>query len=170
MVSCFEVLTKSQGDVDSSISDLITASFDLNSVASNRGDSPYDTRMYQLFLTERLPHLIVTLTTETYVPFDITFLLPELFQRLSTTNDLRQQFLFACTLHGLLAEDNIETLLGSKPTQTLPKGGKVTREYLIQEYRKDPSRAEYFVSRVGVRDGNSGIYAEVVVEVSYSLL
>lgn len=123
--------------------------------------------MYHLFLTERLPHLILTLTSETFMPVDIAFLISQAFQRLIIDTSLREEFLFSCTIHGLLSEETFESLLGSKPAHTMPKNGRLVRENVLQEYRKDPSRVEQFVGRLSVRDGNSAVYAEVILEVKY---
>lgn len=131
----------------------------------NRGDPPNNLSIFRMFLSEKLPLLILSLSSMTFVPIEVSLILPQPLQRLPWEN-LRQQFLFACVLHGIIIEDQVETLLGSKPSLALPKSGKLTKDILIQEYRRDVSQAERFVERLEARDGNASAYTETLVEVS----
>jgi mediator of RNA polymerase II transcription subunit 5 len=80
-------------------------------------------------------------------------------------DSVRQEFCFACCLHGLIAEENIEGLLGEVPMQTLPAGGRYTKHDLVQQCMNDPERAERLLEELEHMDGNVGAVSQAVVEV-----
>jgi len=92
-----------------------------------------------------------------------------MFDESSTGNmfadSVRQDFCFACCLHGLIPEESIEGLLGEIPMQTLPAGGRYTKEDLVQQCLLDPERAERLLEELDHMDGNVSAVSQAVVEV-----
>jgi mediator of RNA polymerase II transcription subunit 5 len=80
-------------------------------------------------------------------------------------DSVRQDFCFACCLHGLILEESIEGLLGDITMQTLPEGGRYTKEDLVQQCLLEPERAERLIEELDHMDGNVGAVSQAVVEV-----
>lgn len=80
-------------------------------------------------------------------------------------SDVRQEFLFACCLHGLLPESSIEPLLGEIPMQELPPGGKYSREQVARECASDPARLESLLGEIEGTDGNAGAVVGGILDV-----
>ena len=95
--------------------------------------------------------------------------LSSMFDESSTGNivgdSVRQEFCFACCLHGLIPEESIEGLLGEIPMQALPAGGRYTKEDLVQQCLVDPERAERLLEELDHTDGNVGAVSQALVEV-----
>ena len=88
----------------------------------------------------------------------------------SSTNDMfsdlvRQDFCFACCLHGLLQETSIETLLGDVPMQSLPADGRYTKDNLVQQCLSDPQKVEGMIEELENMDGNVGAVCQAITEV-----
>jgi mediator of RNA polymerase II transcription subunit 5 len=81
------------------------------------------------------------------------------------SDSVRQDFCFACCLHGLIAESSIETLLGDIPMQSLPAGGRYVKEDLVQQCLSDPERAENLIDELEHMDGNVGAVSQAITEV-----
>lgn len=82
------------------------------------------------------------------------------------SDSVRQDFCFACCLHGLIEESSIETLLGDIPMQSLPTGGRYVKEDLVQQCLSDPRRAEGLIDELEHMDGNVGAVSQAITEVS----
>jgi len=82
------------------------------------------------------------------------------------SDSVRQDFCFACCLHGLIPEDSIERLLGEIPMQTLPTGGRYIKEELVQQCLLDPERTESLLEELELMDGNVGAVAQALTGVS----
>jgi mediator of RNA polymerase II transcription subunit 5 len=97
-----------------------------------------------------------------------------LFDESSTNNmfsdSVRQDFCFACCLHGLIEETSIETLLGDVPMQSLPAGGRSLKEDLVQQCLSDPERTEGLIDELDRMDGNVGAVSQAITEVSWSTI
>jgi mediator of RNA polymerase II transcription subunit 5 len=81
------------------------------------------------------------------------------------SDSVRQDFCFACCLHGLIPEESIERLLGEIPMQTLPAGGRYTKDDVIQQCLSDPEKIEAFADELEHMDGNVGAVAHAITEV-----
>jgi mediator of RNA polymerase II transcription subunit 5 len=95
-----------------------------------------------------------------------------LFDDTSTGNDMfsssvRQDFCFACCLHGLLPEQNIESLLGDVTMQTLPAAGRYVKEDLVQQCLLEPERVEELLEELEQMDGNVGAASQAITEVMF---
>jgi mediator of RNA polymerase II transcription subunit 5 len=95
--------------------------------------------------------------------------LSTMFDESSTGNmfgdSVRQDFCFACCLHGLIAEESIEGLLGEMPMQSLPAGGRYTRDDLVQQCISNPERTDKLVEELLYMDGNVGAVSQAIAEV-----
>jgi hypothetical protein len=167
------------------VTDLITASFDTYANAINRAEPGELLNVYRSFLINKVPLIIAS-----YVPLLNNFApvsmescitdalsrmdpsadpyAPQAFDPLSVSgmvSESRQEFLFACALHGMIPESSIETILGDLPMDSLPESGKYTKEILNNRCDAKSGRLEELVGELEQMDGNSGAIAELVVEV-----
>ena len=84
----------------------------------------------------------------------------------SFTDTVRQDFCFACCLHGLIPEASIEGLLGEITYQTLPSGGRYVKEALVEDCMADPERIQGLIGELDNMDGNVGAVCQALTEVS----
>ncbi|KAF5879332.1 putative mediator of rna polymerase ii transcription subunit 5 protein [Botrytis fragariae] len=173
-----------QGDVQSTTVDLILASFDVLANATFRNEGPQTTTILRSFLINKVPLLVSTLATSFFPPLTSEFCITEALSHVdtnafptlstlfaeSTNNDMfsdsvRQDFCFACCLHGLIPESSIETLLGDIPMQSLPAGGRYSKQDLVQQCLSDSERAEGLISELENMDGNAGAVSQAIAEV-----
>jgi len=116
-------------------------------------------------------------------PFDAEFCITQALSQVDTTvfptlsglfdmhsnssfqDSVRQDFCFACQLHGLLSQTTRETLLGEITYQNLPAGGRYIKETLVQVCLEDTERAQKLIGELDSMDGNVGAAAQAIVEV-----
>ncbi|EWC45896.1 hypothetical protein DRE_04903 [Drechslerella stenobrocha 248] len=82
---------------------------------------------------------------------------------LDLPNDIKQEFLFACALHGIIEEASVEVILGDVPLQTMAKA-RYTQDDLVTHCMIDSDRLERLISEIEELDGNSGAIVGAVVE------
>ncbi|KAI9880988.1 MAG: mediator complex subunit [Pleopsidium flavum] len=176
-----------KGDVPNLVIDLITASFDVLSSAMYRNEPSQTMFLFRSYLVNKLPLLLTIFSTSMFPPFTIQWCIaealghvdPQAFLSLSQMfgplsgsgmlSDVRQEFLFACALHDLIAEESIGHLLGETPMQTLPAGGRYSKEDLVNQCTANPERVEDLVGELDRLEGNSGAIAGAVVEIIQTL-
>ncbi|KAL7269677.1 mediator complex subunit [Rhizina undulata] len=78
--------------------------------------------------------------------------------------DLRQELLFACALHGVVSEGDIQEILGELPLGALPDAGKYEMDQLISQCSNDPDRIDKLLEEIEGIEGNSGAVVLAVVE------
>ena len=83
----------------------------------------------------------------------------------NTLVDLRQEFLFACALHGVVGEEDIQGIIGELPLGALPVAGKYDVGDLMNQCAMDPDRVERLLEEIEGVEGNSGAVVRAVVEV-----
>lgn len=83
------------------------------------------------------------------------------------TDSVRQEFCFACCLHGLIPESSIEGLLGEITYHSLPHDGRHAKEMLVERCITDPERIQELVHDIDNTDGNVGAVCQALVEVSH---
>lgn len=88
---------------------------------------------------------------------------------LSNTNSsfhdsVRQDFCFACQLHGLLTPAAIESLLGDITYQSLPDEGRYVKEILVQSCLQEMDRTHKLIGELDNMNGNVGAAAQAVIE------
>ena len=84
----------------------------------------------------------------------------------SFQDSVRQDFCFACQLHGLLSQAAIENLLGDITYQSLPDEGRYVKENLVQACLEDTERTQKLIGELDNMNGNVGAAAQAIVEVS----
>jgi mediator of RNA polymerase II transcription subunit 5 len=82
------------------------------------------------------------------------------------TETVRQDFCFACLLHGLITKAAREELLGEITFQELPDGGRYIKDNLVQQCLADPERTQKLVSELEAMEGNAGAVSQALAEVS----
>lgn len=95
--------------------------------------------------------------------------LSSLFENSSNSNpfteSVRQDFCFACCLHGLVPETSIEKLISDYTYQTLPSGGRYAKDNLVQECLADHDRMQSLMGELDNMDGNVGAVCQTLTEV-----
>ena len=168
------------------IADLIAAAFDVLANAVNRTESQASIAIYRSFITNKLPILLETSSSMIFPPLTIESCITDALNRLDPSgdpfstqafdplsitgilSDARQEFLFACALHGLIPESSIESILGDVPMQSLPESGKYVKNGLVNQCSANPARIRELVGELENMDGNSGTIVSAIVEVSKS--
>lgn len=170
--------------MQSSTIDLILASFDILANAKFRNEQAQTTTILRSFLINKVPLLLTTLSASFFPPLTPEYCITEALSHVDTnafptlsgmfdessTNDMfsdlvRQDFCFACCLHGLLQETSIETLLGDVPMQSLPADGRYTKDNLVQQCLSDPQKVEGMIEELENMDGNVGAVCQAITEV-----
>ncbi|KAK8001969.1 Mediator of RNA polymerase II transcription subunit 5 [Apiospora marii] len=172
------------GDIQTTTIDLILASFDVLANAVFRNEGQRTTHLMRSYLANKLPILLATLATSMFPPVTSQFCITEALSHVDTnafptlsamfevtnsnnafTDSVRQEFCFACCLHGLIPESAIEGLLGEITYQTLPAGGRYNKETLVQQCMTDPERVQSLVAELDNMDGNVGAVCQALTEV-----
>ena len=83
----------------------------------------------------------------------------------ANTETVRQDFCFACLLHGLITKEARDDLLGEITFQELPVGGRYIKENLVQQCVRDSERLQKLISEVEGMEGNAGATCQALVEV-----
>ena len=174
------VLLLSQGEFQAAAMDLILASFDCLANVTFKNEKKADVFVFRSFLINKVPLLLSALYTSFYAHITaeqcITDALSLVDQNVFPTlvdtdamfqDSVRQDFCFACCLHGLLQESSIEGLLGDTPMQSLPSGGRYQKDELVQQCLSDPGKAESMVDELDHMDGNVGALSQAIVEVNH---
>ncbi|KAI1767488.1 Med5-domain-containing protein [Hypoxylon sp. FL1150] len=174
-----------QGDIQATTIDLILASFDVvaNIVFRNESQHQQVGHVLRSYLINKLPLLLATLATSMFPPLSAQFCITEALSQVDTnafptlsamfddshTNNtfadsVRQDFCFACALHGLIPETSIEDLLGEITYQTLPQAGRYIKEQLVEECMGDTERIQRLISELDNMDGNVGAVCQALAE------
>ncbi|KAK4694667.1 mediator of RNA polymerase II transcription subunit 5, partial [Lecanoromycetidae sp. Uapishka_2] len=91
--------------------------------------------------------------------------------RNSLLSEARQDFLFACALHGLIPEKSIEEIQGDMPMQSLPASGVLMKDELVRQYAKNPAKIDQCIAELesANMEGNSGATAGAIIEILHTL-
>lgn len=79
-------------------------------------------------------------------------------------SDARQEFLSACVMQGLVAEEGVARLPGESSLSTVP--ARQSKEDVIRAYGKDVHKFHTLLSGIERTDGNAGAFAQAISEVS----
>ncbi|KAF2840549.1 Med5-domain-containing protein [Patellaria atrata CBS 101060] len=171
-----------KGDVGALVIDLVTSSFDVLSNAMYRGESSQTMFNFKSFLINKVPTLLVVLSGSLFPPLTLELCISQALSQIdsnafpsfsegfdplsgtSSLSDVRQDFLFACALHRLIAESSIETLLGEAPMTTLPEGGKYIKENLINLCTANFGRLGDLIKELENFNGNTGAIVGTITE------
>ncbi|KAL0944141.1 mediator of rna polymerase ii transcription subunit 5 [Colletotrichum truncatum] len=173
-----------QGDVQTTTIDLILASFDVLANAVSRNEGNPAAHLLRSFLMNKMPLLIENLSKHMYPPLTAEFCITEALSRVDTntfptlssmfdesrsnnpfTDSVREEFCWACCLHGLVRESSIESLLGETPYQSLPAGGRYIKDNLVADCLADPERMQALIGELDGKDGNAGAVCQALTEV-----
>jgi len=166
------------------VSEFVTAAFDTLATAMNslHPASQSQTFLLRSFITNKVPLIL----TRIFLPQGtLNAVLSQVLLRIdpavlsgasgnpfggpgdmfSLPQDIRQEFLFALALHGLVEEAAIQGILGELPMMTLPASGRYNSEDLVSQCQLDPDRAERMLEELEGLDGNAGAVALAVVEI-----
>ncbi|KAG4434630.1 hypothetical protein IFR05_009894 [Cadophora sp. M221] len=173
-----------QGDIRSTMIDIILAAFDILANAQCRNERAQSTTILRSFLINKIPLLLSALSTSLFPPLTALYCITEalthvdtnafptlsnMFDESSTGNifsdSVRTDFCFACCLHGLIEESDIIGLLEDEPMQSLPAGGRYVKDDLVQQCLSDPERTESLIDELQLMDGNVGAVSQAITEV-----
>ena len=145
------------------------------------------TTLLRSFLINKVPLLLTALSASFFPPLTSEYCITAALSRVDTnafptlstlfdessSNDMfsdsvRQDFCFACCLHGLVEESSIEALLGDIPMQSLPAGGRYIKDDLVQQFLSDPEKIESMIDELDHMDGNVGAVSQALTEVCTS--
>lgn len=160
------------------------SSFDVLANATFRNEPAHVTVVLRSFLINKVPLILAALAGSMFPPLTPEFCITEALSHVDTnafptfssmfdesssgnmfSDSVRQDFCFACCLHGLIAEESIERLLGEIPMQTLPAGGRYTKDDLVEQCLSDHERAETLLEELEHMDGNVGAVSQAITEV-----
>ncbi|KAI0408251.1 mediator of RNA polymerase II transcription subunit 5 [Xylaria palmicola] len=172
-----------QGDIQTTTIDLILASFDVLANAVFRNEGQKTGHLLRTYLINKLPLLLATLANSMFPPLTPQYCITEALAQVDTnafptlsamfddtnnnntfTDSVRQDFCFACCLHGLIPESSIESLLGEITYQSLPQDGRQVKETLVERCIADPERIQELVRDIDNMDGNVGAVCQALVE------
>ncbi|KAI5859468.1 Med5-domain-containing protein [Durotheca rogersii] len=173
-----------QGDVQSTAIDLILASFDVLANNVFRNENQQGGHLLRSYLINKLPLLLAQLEPSMFPSLTPQYCITEALSQVDTnafptlsamfddtnnnntfTDSVRQDFCFACCLHGLIPESSIEGLLGEITYQTLPQAGRCVKEHLVEGCMGDPEKIQRLIGELDNMDGNVGAVCQALAEV-----
>lgn len=163
--------------------DLVTASFDILSNAVYRNEPSSVIFNFKSFLVNKIPALFALLSSSMFPPLTPEFCITQALSRVDTNafpsfsqafeiggsnvlSDVRQDFLFACALHGLVPVERIPQLLGEPPMSGLPEAGRYVKEELVAQCSTNIERVEELLNDLEGPDGNAVGIVGAVTEVN----
>ena len=159
-----------------------------NAVNRTTQEPPGSINIYRSFITNKLPLLLEMLSHNIFPPATTETCIRDALSKVETfgdqfsteafdplgslgvLSDAKQEFLFACALHGLILETSIESILGDVPMQSLPEAGKYIKGNLVTQCLTNAGKAKDLVGEMENMEGNSGVTATAIVEVSSSIV
>lgn len=169
------------------VTDLITAAFDILANAAYRNEPSQTMFCLKSFLLNKIPLLVVQfsssifpMTAELCITQALTHIDPTAFPAFSQGFDLlgsnssslsevRQDFLNACALHGLITANAVQRLLGEAPLQGPPSTRHVKNE-LLNRFKDSFESVNPLIELLTALDGNAGPIALAITEVGAHIL
>lgn len=160
---------------------LILASFDTLSSAVARKEPSDAIFALKSFLINKVPpllsildmHAYAALSTEVCITDALQHVDPAVFPseslNLMQDNDLgdvRQEFLFSCSLHGRLRVESVTRLLGEQPLGSIPTlGDRLVKDDLVAEFSNNAEKAQQFLEKLEKLDGNASAISNAISQV-----
>ena len=164
---------------------MILAAFDVLANAVFRNEGSKTGHLLKSFVVNKVPLILVSLaeSSSAMYPFNAEFCISQALGQVDTSvfptlsgmfdmnnnssfqDSVRQDFCFACQLHGLLSQHAIETLLGDITWQSLPDEGRYVKEALVQACLEDLERTQKLIGELSNMNGNVGAAAQAIAEV-----
>jgi mediator of RNA polymerase II transcription subunit 5 len=171
-----------QVDVEALSIDLIVGAFDILSSAVSRKENVDMVFALKSFLINKIPLFLTNLAASMYSSDRPEYCLGQALSRVdpsifpppsfgmmsdNTLQDVRQEFLFSCTLHSILRSSNMEALLGEQPTFSQPPdpSSRYIKETLVEQASSDPDKITQLIEELDKLNGNAGAISWAVVEV-----
>ncbi|EMD68367.1 hypothetical protein GGP41_003418 [Bipolaris sorokiniana] len=161
--------------------ELITAAFDILANAMYRNE-PTQTLFYlKSFLINKIPTLltqisgsIFPMTVEMCITQALSHVDPNAFPSFSqgfddimgsnnSLSDVRQDYLNACVLHGLLPAGTVERLLGEAPMQG-PPAKRYERKELFNQCKLNFDKVSVYIDELENLDGNAGAIVAAIAD------
>jgi len=162
--------------------DLITASFDVLANAMYRSEPAPNMFCLKSFLVNKVPILLLQLSGSIY-PMTVDMCITQALGRVdpnafpafsqgfddimgnnSSLSDVRQDFLNACALHGLLSITAVERLLGETPMQGPPEI-RFDKKQLLEQCKNNFDKVNTYIDELDNLNGNAGAIVGAVTEV-----
>ncbi|KAK3373899.1 mediator complex, subunit Med5 [Lasiosphaeria ovina] len=180
-----------QGDLNTMAIQLILASFDVLANAVFRGEGAKTGHLLKSYLVNKVPLILRSLAaSSTMYSFNAELCISQALGQVDTNvfptlsglfdmhnsgsgpsfqDSVRQDFCFACQLHGLLSPNATENLLGDITYQSLPDEGRYIKETLVEACLEDLDRTQKLIRELDEVNGNVGAAAQAITEVIRSL-
>jgi mediator of RNA polymerase II transcription subunit 5 len=176
------------------VPDFITAVIDVISNAIIRHEPSSTLFLLRSFLCNKVPLIINRISPS---PMDSSIAISKAFQRTDATTltnlapsifdpysyntnrnpdiyditvDLRPDFLFACALHNVIGEQDINGLLGELPLGAMSAAGTYYVPDLMLQCVNDPDRIDRLLEEIEAVEGNSGAVVQTIFEVGNTFL
>lgn len=175
-----------QVDVESLAMDLVVGAFDILSSAAARKEPDDFVFALKSFLINKVPLLLSTLSTSMFSTDRMEYCIGQALSRVNhimfpapslsimsenpLLGEVRQEFLFSCTLHSLLRDTSIETLLGEPPTfsKAPDPSARYVKETLVEQCVADSERISQLIDELDKLNGNAATISLALVDVSMS--
>ncbi|KAI5780236.1 mediator complex subunit Med5-domain-containing protein, partial [Peziza echinospora] len=163
-------------DTETLVTEFILASFDTLATCLNANNTS-TTFLVRSFIVNKLPLILAriyiqqdilnNILSQVLLKIDPVVMIPGASNDMySLPGDIRQEFLFAMALHGMVEESAIQGIIGELPMMTLPAAGRYTPEDLVSQCQLEPvERIDRLLEELEALDGNAGAVAVAVVEV-----
>jgi hypothetical protein len=161
--------------------DLVTAAFDILANAMCRSEPNQTLLSLKSFLVNKVPLLLAQTATiypvnsEMCIAQALSHIDPnavpafsqgfdELIGSNNSLAEVRQDFLNACALHGVIPANTIERLLGEPPMQAPPET-KYVKQDLVSQCKDNLEKVALFIDELENMDGNAGAIVAALTEV-----
>ncbi|KAB5563076.1 mediator complex subunit Med5 [Coniochaeta sp. 2T2.1] len=179
-----------QGDLQTTAVHLILASFDVLANAVFRNEGVKSGPLLRSYLVNKVPLVLASFAanTNSIYPFNSEFCISQALSQVDMnvfpnvsdmfdissahntfTENVRQDFFYACLLHGLVSESSREKILGDITFQSLPGGGRYQKDVLVQECLQNPERMKELIGEIDAMEGNAGAVCQALAEVLVQL-
>ncbi|KNG43997.1 Med5-domain-containing protein [Stemphylium lycopersici] len=161
--------------------DLITAAFDILANAMYRNEPSQFLFCLKSFLINKVPMLltqisgsIFPMTVEMCITQALSHVDPNAFPSFSqgfddimgssnSLSDVRQDYLNACVLHGLIQAGTVERLLGEAPMQG-PPAKRYEKKELLSQCKANFDKISLYIDELENLDGNAGAIVAAVTD------
>jgi mediator of RNA polymerase II transcription subunit 5 len=162
--------------------DLITAAFDILANALYRSEPTQNMFYLKSFLINKVPILLLQLSGSIF-PMTLEICITQALSHVDSNAfpafsqgfddimgnnnslaDVRQDFLNACVLHGLIPSATVERLLGEAPMQGPPET-KYERKELLNQCKNNFDKVSTYIDELENLDGNAGAITGAVTDV-----
>lgn len=163
-------------------SDLIIASFDILANAMYRSELTQNMFCLKSFLVNKVPILLLQLSASIF-PMTLEMCIAQAFSHIdpnafpafsqgfddmmgnnNALSDVRQDFLNACALHGVIPNATVERLLGETPMQGPPET-RLEKKYVLDQCKNNFDKISTYIDELENFDGNAGAIVGAINEV-----